>query len=307
MTQEITTPAGRIVWGHPTKSRTKTDQKTRQPILKDGQPVQQWGFGLAIPKAEFQTHIWPVMHAEMSTAYPQGPPNVFSWKYIDGDANDREGKPYSQREGYAGCYVLSITSELMAPPVYKLNGNAYQQLAPDAVKCGDWVSVAVQFKVNIPNDKTFTPGLYVNPQAIEFVGYGTEIVSQATVDPMAVFKGASHQLPPGASATPMAAPGGPGMPGVAPPLSPPGMGQLPAMSAPPAPGMTPPAVMAPPPPPPGPQRPTNPTHIAPDPTRAGAELWWNGQAWTPAPMLPPPAPDFVQGAAPGMPGMPPPR
>lgn len=300
------------MWGHPTKSRVKTDQKTRQPILKDGVPVQQWGFGVAFDKATFQTYIWPAMAAEAATAYTQGVPPAFSWKYVDGDTVDRDGKPYNQREGYAGCFVLSITSELQAPPVYKLENGAYKQLPADAVKCGDWVSVGVEFKVNVPTDRTHTPGIYVNPQAIEFIGYGTEIHSAAAVDPMAVFKGAAHHLPPGASATPLAPTGGSGMPGMpggqTPAYSPPAPGPAPGMSPPPG-GMQPPPPAPPAPPPPGPARPTDPTHIAPDPARPGQELWWNGQAWTPAPVSappPPPATGFSNGP-PGMPGMPPPR
>lgn len=210
---EITTPPGRIIWGHPTKARDKINKDTKQKVLKaDGSPAQQWSFGVAFDKATFQSHIWPAMAAEAATAYPQGVPGKFSWKYTDGDSVDGEGKPYNQREGYAGCFVLAISSELMAPPVFKLVNGAYQQLPADGIKCGDYVSLGLNIKVNVPTDRTHTPGLYINPQAVEFVGYGTEIVSQGTADPNAIFKGAQHQLPPGASATPAGAqPGAPAM------------------------------------------------------------------------------------------------
>jgi len=43
------TAFGRIVWGHPGKMIQKKDNK-KQPVFKDGQPVMQIAFGLAIPK-----------------------------------------------------------------------------------------------------------------------------------------------------------------------------------------------------------------------------------------------------------------
>lgn len=233
MAIEISTPVGRLVWGDPTKPKTKTDPKTRAPILDaNGQPRQQWTFGVAFDKATFQQSIWPAMAQEAATAFPNGVPPAFSWKYVDGDGVDREGKPYSEREGYAGCYVLAISTELMAPPVFKLVNGAYQQLPPGAMKCGDYVALGLNLKVNVPTDRTQTPGLYVNPLAIEFVGYGTEIVGTGSADPMALFKGAQHQLPPGASATPIGNANAPGMPGMGmqqpgqPPMSAP-MGQQP--------------------------------------------------------------------------------
>lgn len=313
---ELATPVGRIVWGHPTKSRDKTRKNpttgANEKVLKaDGTVAQQWSFGVAFNKADFQAMIWPAMAQEAATAYANGTPPKFSWKYQDGDGIDDQGKPFNTREGYAGCYVLAISSELMAPPIYKLNGGKYDQLPGEAIKCGDFVVVGLNIKVNVPQDRTHTPGLYVNPTLVEFIGYGTEIVSQGHVDPMALLGGAVRQLPAGASATPLANPNAPGLAAMGTPqpqvMQQPGMmpGGMPAA----APMMAPPPLA--PPAPVGPQRPTDPTHIGRDPA-TGAEMWWNGVAWTPAPvaapvmappaMLPPPAPDFVANA--GMPGMP---
>lgn len=293
MPTEITTPVGRIVWGHPTKSRTKTDQRTKQPILKDGQPVQQWAFGVAWDKATFQQYIWPALAAEAQAGYPGGTPPQFAFKYVDGDTLDREGKPYNLREGYAGNIVLSISSEFRAPPIFKFVNGSYQQLQPDAVKCGDYVSVGLNLKVNVPTDRTHTPGLYVNPTAVEFVAYGTEIISAATADPNAIFKGQQHQLPPGASAVPIGAPAGA--------ATMPGMGaQAPMMGG--QPGYPPQQPMA------APQPAYAPQPGYPPPVAAQAPV--GGQPG----YMPPPAPDFVQNAgmqqpAPGyapQPGYPPP-
>lgn len=219
---EVKTPVGRIVWGNPGKATIKKDQKG-QPVLKDGKPVEQWAFGLAIPKAEFQQVVWPAMAQEAATGYPQGAPQAFSWKYKDGDNDrDRNGVPYNQREGYAGCYVLTITTESFAPPIFKLNPQkgAYDQLTGDQIKTGDFVACALSFKVNVPTDRTHTPGLYVNPVAIDHVGYGQPIFNGP--DAQQLFGGTQYQLPPGASAAPVAAAGAPGMPGTMQPAPQPG-------------------------------------------------------------------------------------
>ena len=228
MTIEITTPVGRIVWGHPGKSRAVMDQKTRLPRTKqDGTPRTAWTFGVAFSKQNFQNVIWPALAQEAQSLYQGGlVPQKFAWKYLDGDGIDGDGKPYSEREGYAGCYILSISTELQAPGLFKFNGSKYDQLPAEAIKCGDFVAVGLNIKGNVPQDRTETPSLYINPTAVELVGYGTEIVSQGTADPNAVFGGRQHQLPPGASATPIGGGGSVGMPGMGQqPMAQPGMPQ----------------------------------------------------------------------------------
>jgi hypothetical protein len=324
---EFTTSVGRIVWGHPLKPRAVTDRKTKAPKLNaSGQPRQAWVFGVAFPKADFSAYIWPVLVQEVSTKYPPtahtngqpSAPGKFSWKYVDGDGLDDDHKPWSDREGYAGCYVLTFSTELKAPGVFQWDGTKYNQLPAEAIKTGDYVVVGGSCKINVPTDPAETPGLYINPEGVQFIGYGPEIIAQGGADPMAMFKGQQYALPAGASATPV---GGAsvGMPGVgggmqpgqpqpgmmAAPAPAPMMAPAPAPMAAPAPMMAPqPAPMAAPAPvmaapaPVGPQRPTDPTHIGRDPS-TGAEMWWNGAAWTPAPVMPAPAPDFVANA--GMP------
>jgi hypothetical protein len=216
MPTEVKTGVGRIVWGNPLKARQKTDDNNKPVMKDDGTPVIQHGMGVAFPKAEFQRDIWPAMAAEAATAFPQGVPPLFSWKFVDGDTIDAKGKPYAEREGYRGCIVLAITSNTGFPPsVYKFNAqrNNYDPVGPEGLKTGDYVACALSFQVNVPTNRTHKPGLYVNPQAIELVGYGTEIVS-AGVDPMQAFGGRQYQLPPGASATPIAPQHSVGMPGM---------------------------------------------------------------------------------------------
>lgn len=213
--EKLVTPAGRLVWGHPLIAKEKKNQQTNQTIMKDGKPVMQYSFGVAYDKNTFHQQILPYLQQEAATGYPHGVPPTFSWKYKDGDGVDRKGKPYRDREGYAGCYVLNINTEAFAPPVYKFENGQYRQLAANEIKTGDYISVSLNIKVNVPTNSTFTPGLYINPNVIELVGYGPEIVGVSS-DPTEHFGGRQHQLPPGASATPISsAPANVGHPGQA--------------------------------------------------------------------------------------------
>ena len=218
-------PVGRIVWGHPMRATKKTDPQTKQPVLRDGQPVEQWSFGIAIPKDPFN-EVYGVMHQEAVSAFPNGVPGNFAWKFKDGDGVDRQGQPFSKREGYAGHYVLTVSTEAFQPPCFKYEGNGYRQLNENEIKCGDYVRVNVTFKANVPTSRTHTPGIYVNPNGVELVGYGTEIVGTGSADPTEMFGGQPvTNLPPGASATPIGgAPENMQMPtGMPPQQQPPGM------------------------------------------------------------------------------------
>lgn len=231
MPVEFTTPVGRIVWGHPGNARQKTDDNNQPVIRANGEKALQWAFGVAFTKADFQQYIWPYLAQEAATVFPNGTPPSFSWKMTDGDTVDSKGIPFANREGYAGCIVLAISTELQAPPIFKFNGTKYDQVPSEGIKTGDYVAVGLDVRVNQPTDPKKKSGLYINPKAIELVGYGTQIVSQGAADPMALFKGAQHALPPGASATPIGGSGSVGMPGMGQPamMQPQGM---PAMQPP---------------------------------------------------------------------------
>ena len=74
---EFTTCLGRIVWGHPLKPQNKT--KDDQVVLgQDGQPVKQWSFGVAFPKADFLASVWPHLAAEAAKGFPNGAPPTFT-------------------------------------------------------------------------------------------------------------------------------------------------------------------------------------------------------------------------------------
>lgn len=229
MGTEIHTGAipGRIVWGHPLKSQPKVDQQ-KQPVIRNGVQVQQWAFGVAFDKAVFQQSIAPMMQAEVATKYPNGTPPQFSWKIKDGDSVDRKGVPYANRPGHAGCIILTVSTEAFAPPVLKPNGaGGWIQMNEQEIKCGDYVALVIDAVVNVPTNASHTPGLYINPKAVIFCGYGEEIKPIASFDPSSIPQ-VQYQLPPGASLTPTV-PQGVGIPGTAPAAQPmPGMVPQPA-------------------------------------------------------------------------------
>lgn len=198
MSIEILTPPGRIVWGHPMQKQIKTDPKTRKPILdKMGKEQDVWSFGLAIPNASF-----PQVEAAIAQAayaqFPQGNfPRDFAWKIKRETDLDENNKPYSEREGYAGHTVLSISTQAFCPSVYKFENGKYRQLTENEVKCGDWV--VSKLIIN-----SHPGGVYLNPGEIELVGYDQEIQRRGGGDPNATFGGRTYQLPPGVSANPVA-------------------------------------------------------------------------------------------------------
>lgn len=289
---QLITPMGRLVWGNPEKPRDKI--KDGQKVLNDqGQPIKQWSFGIAIPKAEFLQSVWPVLAAEAATLYTQGVPATFKYKYKDGDDaaptwnNGKQGTPLNQRDGHAGHFILSIQTELQAPNIVRFENNAYMQLPPNTIKTGDYIMLDLNVKAHAGQ----TPGLYINPNLVLFCYSGPAISGQYDADPTQSFGAAPALPPPPPDAAPLGAPpaGGPpampGMPGAAPP---------PPVTAPPP----------PPPPPAGPQRPTDPTHIHNNGN--GTEQWlvngaWDGGAHPIQATMPPPATDFIPGA-PAMPG-----
>lgn len=211
----IKTPLGRILWGHPMKSQPMRDDNN-QVVMKDGQPVLVWSFGLAIPKNDFGP-VWADMSAEAGKLYNgQQVPQNFAWKFKDGDtAVDRNNKPLREKEGYAGCYILTISTQARATECYKWDAsqNRWQPLTEEQIKTGDYCAVGLNIVPHLGEGRK-KPGLYLNPTAVELVYYGNAIFNGP--DPLTALGAGPQQyaMPAGASATPMSgAPANMGMPG----------------------------------------------------------------------------------------------
>lgn len=225
----ITTPVGRLVYGHPAKLVGKTDLHN-QPVMKDGKQVMIRSFGVAFPKAAFNEHLWPTMYYAAKSVFgnyepPMPPTKDFAWKYKDGEWKDKQQRPYSEREGYAGHVVIHFETQFDLLSVrMNAGGNGYDQIGENDYKTGDYIAVNCSIEGNKPTNPMHTPGLYINPQGVIFVGVGQAIINAPSADQM--FGGQQFTLPPGATA-PGAAPTMPaGLP------TPPGMA-APAPAAPP--------------------------------------------------------------------------
>ena len=201
---------GRIVWlvGDLFKGRIKTLYGTQTPRLNaQGETMLEYGFGLAVPKSVLSQagpgqpgEIWTAIHEEAYTLFPtrQIPPS-FAMKYKDGDGIDDKGLPFNQRQGYANHIVFSCTTSL--PIKFFRWENGQNIMINEGIKCGDYVNVQLNIKAH-PAVGQGKAGLYLNPNAVQFLGYGTEIVNAPSGDQM--FGNQAPAIPQGASATPLA-------------------------------------------------------------------------------------------------------
>lgn len=219
---------GRIVWtsGDLFKGRPKKDQNGNQRTNKNGEPMNEYGFGLAVDKNVFGTsEVWAAMNAEAQSLYPNGqiPPN-FSMKYKDGDGVDHKGQSYANRAGHAGHVILACTQTLPIKWFKFENGNNI--MINEGIKCGDYVQVQLGVKAHAAIGQA-KAGLYLNPMAVRLTGYGEAIVNAPSGDD--IFGTTAPTTPQGASATPLA-PAAP-MPGVAAPAMPAAQPQAPQAPA----------------------------------------------------------------------------
>lgn len=189
MPTNFTSPVGRMVQGDIFKPRT-TDQQGNPLTIKSGpnagQPRTDYFVALAIPK---DSPEWPAfkaaVDAEAKAAWPQGQyaSPKFSNKIIDGDGVDDNGKPNSAKPGFAGHWVVRFSTGF-APAVWArskvlpehMRGpdpeGFIQVTDPAVVKRGYFIRVAGNVA---SNQNAQSPGLYMNYNMVEFVGYGDEI------------------------------------------------------------------------------------------------------------------------------------
>lgn len=158
-----------------------------------------WGFG---------HQVWghhQIAIQEAGRGFIKGP--NFAWKIQDGDA---PGEP----EVAKGCWIFKFGTILVPLKCADINNIP---MDPAAFYLGCWVDVAASVSSNENSQK---PGIYMNPDAVRFLGHGERVQSGASV--ASLFGGQTGRVPVGASANPVApahAPGGGQMatPGMLPP------------------------------------------------------------------------------------------
>jgi hypothetical protein len=203
-------------------------------LTPDGRPNQEWeGFWAQMNR--IARRDWP----HLFDATGRCTAAKFAWKVLDGDGVDDKGKPYGDREGFAGCWIVRFSSSF-APKVFHANRYAPADQVQDknAVRRGYYVRIAGTM---VGNDNQQNPGLYMNASMVEIAGYGPEI--QGGADPNAAFGGTASAAPSGMSATPLGSTGGapppPPAAGPATPPPPPAAGPVTPPPAPSGPQMLP--------------------------------------------------------------------
>ena len=194
MPSNFTSPVGRMVQGDIFKPRT-TDQQGNPLTIKSGpnagQPRSDYFVAVAVPK---DSPDWPafkaLVDAEAKAAWPQGQHSSpkFSNKIIDGDGMDDNGKSNADKPGFAGCWVVRFSSgfapalwarsKVLPEHMRSPDPESFVQVTdPSVLKRGYFIRVAGNVA---GNNNQQSPGLYMNYNMVELVGYGDEIVSGPT-------------------------------------------------------------------------------------------------------------------------------
>lgn len=215
MSTDLLTPVGRLVQGDVFKGNT-TDGEGRPLVIKNGanagQPRTDYFFAIAIPKTDA---AWPAFYAQILAEAQTSFASVvgvefgqdgkctrpeFAYKITDGDSTvpNTVGKKPCDREGFPGNWVLGFSSGF-APKVYTAGGAALI-VEPTELKRGDYIRISGSVAGNGSSQQ---PGVYLNHNLVERVGFGQAITGNAP-DGATVFGGAPAALPQGASATPVA-------------------------------------------------------------------------------------------------------
>jgi hypothetical protein len=268
MSEIFLSPIGRVVQGSVHKLLQATDNKGNPKTLMSGanagQPQMELFFALAIEKANPD---WPTFHGLLQRvaqmAFPGGEYKApsFSWKIIDGDGYDETGRANNTKEGFAGHWVVRFKTGYT---IQAVKGGAV--IDPKTIRTGDYVRVTGTVSGNGggSGQGPSKPGLYLNPNGVEFFGYGQEIVVGPDVKAAFNSAPAPTYRPAGMSTTPtggvapaapvaaviptfLGSPGSPNAPAPATPAPVPGTaghafafpGSAPVPAAPPAPAACP--------------------------------------------------------------------
>lgn len=251
MKKEIILPVGRMVQGDAFKP-SLTDQQGNPRVFKSGprigQPNPQYFVAIAYSKQD--PEFYKVQAALVEVARASFPHlfdaagncvnPMFAWKLVDGDGIDTSGKPNNTKDGFAGHWVLRLSSGF-APKIYIKGKYDPSQEVKDERELPRGYYIRALIDV-AGNDNVQKPGLYLNLKMIEIDKPGP-VISNGP-DASAVFAAtASPGAYTGAPVSGMPAMGAPMMPPAAPAIVAPPAAMMPPMAAPAA--MAPPMVVAP--------------------------------------------------------------
>lgn len=209
--QQVVTPVGRLVAGHPMDHQTVTDDNNQPKPGPDGTPRTEVYLAVAIPKGSEQhwnaTDWGRAIWQAGAEGWPGGEFNSpqFAWKITDGDSTvpNRRGKKPCERDGWPGHWVMHLSTGLNVKCFHAGQYEPINQIQEKhAIKRGDYCRVCINAKGNAPSQ---TPGVYLNPTLFELTRAGVEIQGSGP-DPSEAFGTAPAQLPPGAQVQDAAAP-----------------------------------------------------------------------------------------------------
>lgn len=209
-------PAGRIIWGSVSEKQTEGYQGAKYEAGEE--PIQ---FGLAVLKTD--PNVVAMMLQPLFNQAVAGYPNnnvmanriqqewasgftmgMFKFKIRDGDKPNDQGvvNPNSK-----GCWVFNFSTKL---PLKACNAQNIE-IDPKLIKRGYYADVSWSAKVNELTDAN--AGIFLNPQIVRLLAFGEEIVGGPSIEQAFANHAAPTNLPPGASAVPVAGAmpaGGPG-------------------------------------------------------------------------------------------------
>jgi len=204
MSVQIQFPVGRVIAcniydGQPQFNDDKTPKLDQAGIQR-----VDYKIGVAIPKTPGQQWWESDWGKKLYAVGVEGHPQFvaspsFSWKVQDGDQNTPNtlGNIPCQQVGYAGNWIIWMSNGLRKPQICDASGVLLFE--KNHVYAGCYVQTICNVSPNTAtgNQKR---GVYVNLEAVCFIGHGERIVSDA-IDVKSVQW--STQLPPGASVTPI--------------------------------------------------------------------------------------------------------
>ena len=231
----LTSPRGRFVQGDAFEPQT-TDQQGAPLTIKTGpnagQPTKRWFMAVAFSKTDPATMPYImqlVAYAAQSwpNYFPGGPQPVapafgcthprFSFKIMDGDGIDDNGKPNREKAGFAGCYVVKYSTSVQAPGVWQEPNFDEMARLTDPRMCPRGYYVRVNHTVQ-SNDNDQRPGVYVNLDkvAVSMDQAGAEIIQSGPTAAEAFGGGAPAPIVPSHAAPPPPPPYSGFIPGAAP-------------------------------------------------------------------------------------------
>jgi len=201
-------PVGRLLWGSMYTPQLQTDDNNQPRLDSTGKQESKFVFAVAIPKipgTPWNVTPWGQMIWNIGAAAYPGVINTpaFSWKIKDGDSTipNTVGKRPCDQHGHPGNWIITM-SQSWAPLLCDLKRQMLTQ--PDAIMPGDFVAVQVSVAANVmkPGARSHTPGVFINPLAVVFVGYHPDgrIVNTIDVNTINI---ESLVIPPNVAAAPV--------------------------------------------------------------------------------------------------------